>query len=126
MPRFTRAGQNFSPQGANHIKIVAGNVVTFDVGGYDGTAIDAIFDAMAGFAVNTVRLWYWPTTAGAVSGAINPAYAANVADGIKRARSHGLVTILSCAGLPTNGGYYPNFATTDTAYNDDVFHANWF
>jgi hypothetical protein len=118
------SGNTFVPRGNNYIRLAPetlpdGSVSiyhsTFDVGAYDASGADAALTNMRTSGYNTVRVWLngccHDNTLGNPGGGLSSAYLANLADFLRRAKSHSIFVILSTDWVPAFGGYTSNYAS---------------
>jgi len=115
-------GDVFTPRGNNYIRLAfqtdpQGNAAyyhsTFDVGLYDADRSEAALATMAGYGYDAVRVWLngcCTSSIGNPAGGLSSAYLANLIDFLKRARSHGVYTILTTDWPPSLGGYSDRYA----------------
>jgi hypothetical protein len=127
-------GASFVPRGSNYIRL-APQVDTFGrrqvyhstfiVGEYDATRAEAALARMASSGYNVVRVFLNNTCAQGCSanmrtGEISSAYVANVADFLRRARSHGIFVMLTAEWLPGGAAYDAIGAGIRRDWFDDV------
>jgi len=111
-------GRPFVTRGANYVRLAeqrkpSGQMVlyhaTFNVGTYDRRRTEAVLRRMHADGYNTVRLFIdglcATACAGDPAGGISRAYAANVADCLRRAKAAGLLAILTTDYVPATEGY---------------------
>ncbi|MFL6301539.1 MAG: hypothetical protein ACJ71N_13120 [Terriglobales bacterium] len=112
------AGTQFVPRGNNYVRLgpetrVDGSATTyhttFNVGAYDGARSEQALAEMQAFGYNVTRVWMngccVNVSIGNTSGGLNPAYVANLADFLSRAKSHGIQVILTADSTPDFGTY---------------------
>lgn len=111
-------GAAFVPRGNNYVVLAqqvapGGDLIlyhsTFNPGLYDTAHIDQILATMQADGYNVVRSWINHCCAsGAVgnpAGGLSDAYILNVIDFLRRAKAHGMYTILTVDDVPAVGGY---------------------
>jgi hypothetical protein len=111
-------GAVFVPRGANYVKLASqigwtNNTFTyhstFNVGQYDATAAEAMLVQMSHDGFNVVRVFLngccEVNTLGNPAGGLSTAYLANLANFLTRAKSHGVLVLLTTDGIPMFGGY---------------------
>lgn len=121
-------GATFVPRGNNYIRLArvdgftGSSLVyhtTFNVGLYDSTRSEDALSQMEALGYNVVRVYLNGITFGSMymssSGPLSAAYMANVADFLRRAKSHGIRTILTT-----------DFAAGQASHvtNNPAFHNN--
>jgi hypothetical protein len=116
------SGEAFTPRGNNYIRLgyetdPQGSTVyyhsTFDLGLYDAGRSEAALASMAGYGYDAVRVWLngcCTSSIGNPAGGLSSAYVANLIDFLRRARSHGVYTILTTDWPPSLGGYTDRYA----------------
>ncbi len=126
----TLTGEKFVPRGMNYNRFLrsengALNDNVLSTTRYDPETVDADFAAMQALGFNVVRIMletcgFYPngciTTA---SGRLNPAYFANLADFLERAKVHDLFVMVSSNTLPDDG-YWIN---ATAALQDEFFQS---
>lgn len=107
----------FIPRGNNFIRLAkqtgySGSATTyhstFNVGVYDGADAEQALSRMRSDGYNIVRTFLNSCCTGGIgdpSGGLKQAYLLNVADFLKRAKSHGVVVMFTIDVLPEVGGY---------------------
>ena len=126
----TLTGEKFVPRGMNYnrfLRSVDGtlNDNVLSITRYDPETVEADFTAMRALGFNVVRIML--ETCGShvngcvtdASGRLNPAYFANVADFLERAKTHGLYVMVASNTLPDDG-YWIN---ATAALQDDHFQS---
>jgi hypothetical protein len=126
----TLTGEKFVPRGMNYnrfLRSVDGNLNdnVLSITRYDPETVEADFTAMRALGFNVVRIML--ETCGShvngcvtdASGRLNPAYFANVADFLERAKTHGLYVMVASNTLPDDG-YWIN---ATAALQDDYFQS---
>jgi hypothetical protein len=112
-------GKTVTPRGANYIRLApqvdwVGNHInyhsTFNVGLYNSADADKVLARMAADSFNVVRVFLngccgVGTLGDSAAGGLTPAYVANLADFLTRAKTHGIGVMLTTDGLPNFGGY---------------------
>jgi hypothetical protein len=116
-----KTGLKFVPRGNNYVRLEREVIVppvgemhewhtTLSVGLYHSDRIEAAFTAMEALGYNIVRVFL--DCCGATTGlgnpsgdGVNPAYMANLADFMKRAKVHHIYVINAMDDLPKTGGY---------------------
>lgn len=112
--RYT--GRTFVPRGSlytvisNMSRPFGGPIqshATFNVGSYDPSAAETALARMEELQYNTVRVFLTACCSGGMmdNGVLSSAYFANVADFLRRAQAHHIVTYLSLDFLPDQGRY---------------------
>src|SRR4051812_35137133 len=104
----------FVPRGVNYLRMEGSEPVTLDVGKYDPAKAEDMFTSLQvdGYNHNRVFIRHGNWVDAGISGALasttplNPAYLANVADYIKRAKRHKIYTSVVLQDLPTNCYFY--------------------
>jgi hypothetical protein len=100
-------GERFVPRGANLIRLSGGRHSTLNIGHYDADRLDATLARMADDGYNTVRI-FMNTYPGGLPGAGEPlsaTYLDDVADALRRAKSHGLLVLLTQDWLPESASW---------------------
>lgn len=137
VPQFFNrySGARFVPRGSNYISLatqthVSGGITNthsmFQAGLYNPTKLEAALQQMSDLGYNIVRVFLETTTVASltdmVTGLSTP-YAANVADFLRRAKAHGIVTLLTLDWPPASHPYtdlegagYPTFDNTNLLY----------
>jgi hypothetical protein len=128
----TLTGEKFVPRGMNYnrfLRSVSGpiNDSVLSTLHYDPDAIEADFTAMRALGFNVVRIML--ETCGVhidgcvtdASGRLDPAYFANLADFLERAKQHGLYVMVASNTLPDDG-YWIN--ATASLQNEQFESAN--
>jgi hypothetical protein len=120
-----QTGETFVPRGINHINLLPSNGrledCIFRVGDYDPAGLQAMFETLASYGYNTVRLFLDScNTQGSGMGnssgqGLNGVYLDNLADGIHLARAAGIYLLLTSNDLPNHGGYW---AISDQGISD--------
>jgi len=126
----TLTGERFVPRGMNYNRFLQSvdgqiNDNVLSTTRYDPMTVDADFTAMQSLGFNVVRIML--ETCGMhvngcitdASGRLNPAYFANLADFLKRAKAHGLFVMIASNTLPDDG-YWIN---ATAALQDDYFQS---
>ena len=111
-------GATFVPRGNNYVVLAqqvapGGDLITyhstFNPGLYDPARIDQVLAAMQADGYNVVRSWInhccSSAAVGNPAGGLSDAYIVNVVDFLRRAKAHGLYTILTVDDVPAVGGY---------------------
>jgi hypothetical protein len=124
----------FVPRGSNYIRLAnlqstSGGFFnyhsTFNVGLYDAERAEAALTRMQADGYNTVRVFLTPSCLsgclGDPAGRLSQEYVANLADFLRRAKSHGIYVIITTDSEPDNP-YYLNIK--DSTWSDDFGGTN--
>jgi hypothetical protein len=122
---FDRAtGTTFLPRGNDYVRldlfpsVLPGDTTyyhsTFNPRRYDASGAEAALAQMQSFGYNTVKVWLdiWGGAGegmGDPAGGLSAAYVANLADFLKRARSHDIFVTITSDGIARLGGYIDLF-----------------
>ncbi|MGI9102871.1 MAG: hypothetical protein ACR2IF_10560 [Terriglobales bacterium] len=114
-------GARFVPRGNNYVRLQKERLAypvsaltewhtTLSVGLYDSARVEQAFKDMEALGYNVVKVWMdcCGATTGLGNGSgdgLNPAYLANLADFIKRAKAYHIYVIITLDDLPKVGGY---------------------
>jgi hypothetical protein len=131
--RYT--GARFTARGNNYISLalqthVSGGLTNthsmFQVGLYDPTKVEAALGQMSDLGYNVVRVFLETTTVASLTDTttgLSAGYTANVADFLRRAKAHGIVTLLTGDWPPFSHPYsdlegagYPTFDNKNLLY----------
>lgn len=125
----TTTGQTFTPRGNNYVRLAmeprmdGGSDVehsTFIPGAYDPVRTENALATMQASGYNVVRVFLSPFCVPCLGNSqgpgLNPAYIANLADFITRAKNHNVSVIIATDAPPDEGGY-----TTNVWQNPTVF-----
>jgi hypothetical protein len=126
----TVTGEQFVPRGMNYNRFLRSangelNDNVLSTTRYDPATIEADFTAIQALGFNVIRIML--ETCGFhengcitnASGRLNPAYFANLADFLERARAHGLYVMVASNTLPDDG-YWIN---ATASLQDEYFHS---
>jgi hypothetical protein len=125
------SGNAFVPRGNNYIRLASQTLPdgsptfyhsTFNVNLYSASTVEAALTNMQTSGYNTVRVWLngcCQNGIGNPAGGLSPAYLANVADFLQRAKNHNVFVIFSTDWVPSFGGYTNNYGscTQFSGYN---------
>jgi hypothetical protein len=116
----------FVPRGSNYIRLASLDTTsgksftyhsTFNVGLYDAERAETALTRMQADGYNTVRVFLTPSCPsgclGDPTGRLSPEYVANLADFLRRAKSHGIYVIITTDSEP------------DTPYYLDIKDSTW-
>ncbi len=126
----TQTGEKFVPRGMNYnrfLRSVNGDINdnVLSTTRYDPETVEEDFTAMRALGYNVIRIMletcglYDNGCVTEVSGRLNPAYFANLADFLERARAHGLYVMVASNTLPDDG-YWIN---ATAALQDEQFES---
>ena len=126
--------QKFVPRGADYVRLAPATVgthtvcsiSTFDVGtgsdAYNAHQAAQALATMAGYGYNVVHVGFNPVQSGEKSGALNPAYWANVANFINLARSYNIRVSMIVMPLPSQN--LPKPSTIPLPLTDQIRNGN--
>jgi hypothetical protein len=115
---LTGTGTTFVSRGAVYERLDGGGQsVTFDVGLYDGAAVDAALADLDLYGYNTVRVFVGGASLADASTQddLSGAYVANIVDFLGKARTHGVQVIVVAEGVPPGTSYAAQIAGGATA-----------
>jgi hypothetical protein len=116
-------GSSFVPRGNNYVRLANqtqpdGSSTfyhsTFNVGLYSASGIETVLTSMQANGYNMIRVWLngcCQNSIGNSAGGLSAAYLANVADFLKRAKSHDMFVIFSTDWVPSFGGYTNDYGS---------------
>lgn len=126
----TDSGEAFVPFGANYCRLYNGYHSVFNVGWYNAETFDAMLADLATNGMNIVRIFIdhrpeKPDGGIATEGLeLSEKFMANVLDGLRRARNHGVYVVICFNGLPISEGYRQLFAKPVPMVGNDILPAD--
>jgi hypothetical protein len=120
-------GTSFLPRGNDYVRldffpsVIPGDTTyyhsNFNPGRYDASGAEAALTQMQSLGYNTAKVWLniWGGAGegmGDPAGGLSTAYMANLADFLKRARSHDIFVTITSDGIARLGGYVDLFDPT--------------